>query len=258
MKFSIAFIVVLTLWAALVVQVFKSNYESRQRQIEIVTAQAKAEDNRAELRQLKTQRLQSRKVASIKMHSKLSQFKGKLTDQFYAAAEDLSVVEPVEDCVVIRNVPTLDEPDCLKAVRRISIPESRQVAIRVAFFFRPASGPRYSNDELEEVEVSLDFDGEQPVEIPLNAGMNDVSISYRYGTREDHAVIDLSVNGEIKGLWKSYAEGGNGYGASSTTWSVQQAYKPGRPLPSLLRLNPGDTETEVRISLVEQGADSDG
>lgn len=258
MKFSIAFIVVLTLWAALVIQVFKGNYEHRSQQIEIATERARADEMAAEVRLLKRQGLEVRKTLDRKKLAGIESFQVKLEESFEVAAAKLAVIEPVDGCVVIRSVPTLDQPDGMRQLRRISVPESRRIAVRVAFFLRPQTGASYSSSSLEEVEVSLDFDGDQPVEFPLDTGIHEIGIDYDYGSQHKKPVIRLTIDGEEKGRWTSYSEGGNGYGASSTSWHVQEVYKLGRTLPLLLKLNPGDTQTEVRFSIVErQGQNED-
>ena len=60
MKFSIAFIVLVTLWAALVVQVFKSNFDYRLSQVQMVSERANAEAAVRDTAVLQNQDLQRR------------------------------------------------------------------------------------------------------------------------------------------------------------------------------------------------------
>ena len=221
----------------------------------MVSERANAEAAVRDTAVLQNQDLERRLTQANRLNNDLSLLINRLEDNFAGPAVELSAIEPVEGSVVIRNVPTLDIPDSMTVVRMVHVPVDRPVAVR-AEFFRDQNNGRYSS-ESEPLPVSMDFDGDQPMEFPLMQGIRRIGITFNYKSKDAKPYVQLSIDESEVARWTAF-EGLeiSGYGASTSTWTVQHAYKRKEKLPRLLKLSPSGTETELRFSLVDNQKES--
>lgn len=251
MRFSIAFIVVLTLWAALGVQNFLWNQLHREYLAEEVSYRADIDATNQQIAQLESRGLELRHEQYTQELSGRERLLEDLTAAFRLRSEALGNVIPQDDMFSVRSIPVLPRLYIAEHRFKIYVPASRPISLKVEAKIKHAQKTDPLTD-LPTLELSADMSGPPEWSTALAPGMHEVSVIYDYRQPDEDAIFSIAVDGQQLEKWVNIESRSRGFGASTTEWEEQANYKKTQRLPTLIKLSPGEMQTEMVVQLVDQ------
>ena len=240
MKFSIVFLLILTLWIALATQIFFTFTRAKELSQQQIILKQDMRGLEAATKAWQNEHF-DRKILDLETdRDQLKTLHQELADAFAAKVSDLSDVIPRDDAVSIREIPVLNRPNLLASTYKVHVPKSRDVSLHVEL--KPVG------EDAKESFADIQWEGERFVKVSLPPGMH--LIDYKFMKLEKSAWFAVRLDGEEIARY-TYTTYQSGHGYSSPNYHQQSDIRPGKRLPSLLRFNPFPEESEIFIFLSE-------
>ena len=248
MRFTISFIILLTLWVALGVQTLLG--QRKEMHLRQLGSEARANAAAAAA--------QSAELDSQSVDKKLAEYSRQIADQerllkcikssFEETANGMAELTPSADKVSIRSVPSLAEPHCDSFHFVLSVPQTISVSLRlrlleIATEVDEARALRSSNDLPQE------FDGVLPGPVRLLSGTHRIELYTHRKVGELQASFRAVVDGTQICRLEAKPSSGAGWTTRSTNWSKQKDYVNSR-LPTLLKTRIDGRNAVIWVDLV--------
>lgn len=248
MRFTIAFITLLTLWAALAVQTFLGHRKEMHLKMQQVQSRARAEEAAARTAKLKGQNLDTKIIRFSRQLTEQERLLENLRSTFEEAALQLSELMPEEDKLSIRSLPVLGEPNRNAYHFLFSIPEDWLVGMQIRLEDRELA------DSVTEISPLLfgeafEFDGELPKTLPLSSGSHKVELITQGKAGKEHAYFLAVVDGMENCRLTATSADTSEVAVNAMSWREQKDYSKTK-LPRLLKVFIEGTETTIWVQLV--------
>ena len=244
MKFSIVFLLMLTLWIALGVQIYRAfNQTAECRQQQSVTEQ-ETSVLRREVAFWKSTKVDQ---TVARLQTDLDQFNNidrELVRAFEPEVPALSVVTPRKDKVSVRTLPLLKRKWGGGRKVKIHIPASRDISIKTEL------QPVDEDEGSQSASISdVDFDSENPAVTKLSPGMH--TIQWKSSYEKTSAYFETLVDGKVVHRFTWKGTNINGSSSQSPNWYQQKDFSSKRSLPQLGRFSPHNQQTKVVLQLID-------
>ena len=244
MKFSIVFLLMVTLWIALGIQICRAFDQTAACVQQRKVTEQETSGLRREMTYWKDTKVDQ---TVVQLQEDLNQF-DKIDQELVRAFEPevpaLSVVTPQKDKVSIRTIPLLKRSWDHGRKVKIHVPASRGVSIKAEL--QPIDG----EEEAEIASVSdVDFDPGNPAITKLSPGMHTIEWKSSYDKTSASFVTLVDSKVVHRFSWKDTTL--NGFSSTSPNWYQQKDITSKRSLPQLGKFSPGQQQTEVVLQLID-------
>ncbi|MEM7477225.1 MAG: hypothetical protein AAF483_19755 [Planctomycetota bacterium] len=252
MRFSITFLILLTLWAALSMQTYRSY--SRQRLAIEQKAEMLAQENAAanQITLLKIGEYESKSLMYQQDIEQIRKLQNAFETTFGDAIPALFEINPVADCVSVRTLPILERARISDSRTKVAIPESRKIAVRVALYEDYNLSGGWKSDEERRLNSVLELRGKHPVLHPLTPGIHEIHVTYNYQDQAKRPYFALRVDKQEVCRLTADGKGMRGTSTGRPNFFSQRNFPEDEKLPFLIDISPSGTDFEIRVELIER------